>query len=332
MGDVAMLVPLIERLHKQYPEVKISLLTKGFFTNLFAHLAYVNCIEAKVNNEHKGILGLFQLSKELPKDIDAVADMHEVIRSKIIRSLLCIKGKKVANLNKRRAQKKALTALQPKNIQPLPSVFEAYNEVIAKLGFEVDLNIPIDSPKLSISKEILSQLGVNAISTATGFAPFAAHDPKVLPFDKSKELIKLLDAELNQEILLFGGGAKEIEALEKLAEGIPNAKVVAGKVNFPTELALIANLKLMISMDSGNGHLAAMFQKPVVSLWGATHPYAGFTPFNQPKENQFTPDLAKYPLLPTSIYGNKIIVGYEDCMHSISLEAVVKRIKELVFE
>ncbi|HBC05033.1 MAG TPA: ADP-heptose--LPS heptosyltransferase RfaF, partial [Aequorivita sp.] len=51
-----------------------------------------------------------------------------------------------------------------------------------------------------------------------------------------------------------------------------------GKLTFEEELALISNLDLMLSMDSGNGHLAAMYGVPVVTLWGVTHPYAGFVP------------------------------------------------------
>jgi hypothetical protein len=64
----------------------------------------------------------------------------------------------------------------------------------------------------------------------------------------------------------------------------------------------------------------------VVTLWGATHPYAGFKPFNQPLENCLTADREKYPLLPTSVYGNKTVAGYEDAMRIIPVDAVVAKI------
>ena len=82
----------------------------------------------------------------------------------------------------------------------------------------------------------------------------------------------------------------------------------------------------MISIDSGNGHLAAIFQIPVITLWGATHPFAGFTPFEQPIENQLLPDLVQFPYLPTSIYGNKIFKGYENVMRSIKPKEVLEKI------
>ena len=99
---------------------------------------------------------------------------------------------------------------------------------------------------------------------------------------------------------------------------------MAGKLSFKEELRLISQLDLMLSMDSGNGHLAAVYGVPVVTIWGNTHPSAGFAPFRQPESNSITPDRIKYPLIPTSIYGKKIVEGYEDCMASISPDQVMK--------
>ena len=330
MGDVAMLVPVVERLHHTYPQLKISLLTKPLFCHLFAHLHYVNCIKAEVQHQHKGILGLYQLTQQLPADIDVVADMHEVLRSKVIRTLLRCKGKKIAQIDKNRKQKKQLTALQTKVIKPLPTVFEAYANVLEKLQLPIDLTAKVAPKNIAFPSKVVQALNIQHLNSAIGFAPFAAHQPKILPLEKSRQLLIQLQENLNREVLLFGGGEKEIEQLKTLAEGLNKVIVVVGKIQFSEELALIAHLSLMISMDSGNGHLAAMFQKPVLSIWGATHPYAGFTPFLQPFENQFTPDLQQYPLLPTSIYGNKQVEGYENAMESISIEAIVKRATEIL--
>lgn len=330
MGDVAMLVPVVERLHAAYPKLSISVVTKPFFTSLFSHLPYVNCIGAEVKGKHKGLLGLYKLANELPPNIDVVADMHEVLRSKFLRSLLRWKAKKVAVIDKLRNQKKQLTALQPKDIQPLPSVFEAYAKVLSVLQLPIQLSSEVKPTSIKQNPEVLKKLGIQNEFTRVGFAPFAAHQPKVLGVEKSKELIECVSNKSNTNLLLFGGGTNEIEQLNKLAEGKKQVYVVAGKLSFKEELSIIASLDLMISMDSGNGHLAAMFGKPVITIWGATHPYAGFTPFNQPEENQFTPDLAKFPFLPTSIYGNKMVEGYENAMQSISISAICNRALEII--
>ena len=82
----------------------------------------------------------------------------------------------------------------------------------------------------------------------------------------------------------------------------------------------------MLSMDSGNSHIAAMLGVKVITLWGATHPYAGFKPFNQPDAFCLTSDRNKFPLLPTSIYGNKKVPGYEAAMRTILPSQVFEKI------
>ena len=127
--------------------------------------------------------------------------------------------------------------------------------------------------------------------------------------------------------MLFGGGKKEIEILNTLSSDKENVINMAGKIKFPQELQLISNLDVMLSMDSGNAHIAAMFGVKVITLWGATHPYAGFSPFNQPLENALVSDRNLYPKLPTSVYGNKKVEGYEDAMRTISVEKIVSSIQ-----
>jgi hypothetical protein len=68
-----------------------------------------------------------------------------------------------------------------------------------------------------------------------------------------------------------------------------------------------------------------MFGIPVISLWGVTHPYAGFVPFGQPNSNQLVSNRGEFPLIPTSIYGNKFPKGYENAMQSIPVSLVVEK-------
>jgi len=101
---------------------------------------------------------------------------------------------------------------------------------------------------------------------------------------------------------------------------------LAGQTSLKEELAIISNLNVMLSMDSGNAHIAAMLGVKVITLWGATHPFAGFQPFHQPDDFCLTSDRKQYPFLPTSVYGNKKVAGYENAMRSISVENVVGKI------
>ena len=93
------------------------------------------------------------------------------------------------------------------------------------------------------------------------------------------------------------------------------------------ELDVISNLDMMLSMDSGNSQLAAMLGVKVVTIWGATHPYAGFAPFNQPEDYALLADRKQFPLIPTSIYGNKYPESYREASRSISPETIIDKIE-----
>lgn len=327
MGDVAMTVPVLRAFSLQYPQVKITVVSRPFFKPFFRDIPNLDFYPIDVNEKHKGIIGLVRLYNDLKKlNIDAVADLHNVLRSKVIRGLFAVSGKKVAFTDKGRNEKKALIRAKNKVFAPVKSMFERHFDTLEKLGFPLNVDNPTFPDKSNLSTDILKITGEKN-QKWIGIAPFAQYDSKVYPQDFMQEVVNEL-AKKNCKLFLFGGGKKEIEKLNQLKGELGNVIVVAGKLKLPEELDLISNLDLMLSMDSGNAHIAAMLGISVITLWGATHPYAGFVPFNQPLENCITADRKQYPLLPTSIYGNKKIEGYEDAMRSIKPLAVVEKIKK----
>ncbi|MEH6764196.1 MAG: glycosyltransferase family 9 protein [Aequorivita antarctica] len=329
MGDVAMTVPVIRVLAQTYPELKITVLSRPFFKPFFGGIPNLDFLEADVYGEHKRF-GLIKLAKEAKGlEIDAVADLHNVIRSKIITKYLKFKGLKAATIDKGRTEKKRLISSKRENISQLKTTHQRYADVFEKLGFPIDLEKHIAPPKKKLSPKLNGLLGIES-KKLIGIAPFAAYQSKMYPLSLMADLIRDLDETDKYRIFLFGGGKKEIQLLKKLENPFANVTNVAGKLTFEEELALISNLDLMLSMDSGNGHLAAMYGAPVVTLWGVTHPFAGFVPFNQPESNQLMADRKKFPLIPTSIYGNKFPSGYEEAMKTIAPETVVQKVRELL--
>ncbi len=329
MGDVAMTVPVLRVLSKTYPEVKITVLSRPFFKPFFEGIPNLDFLEADVYGEHKR-LGLIKLAKETKAlGIDAVADLHNVLRSKIVSQFLKFKGVKTATIDKGRAEKKALVTAGGKNIKQLKTTHQRYADVFEKLGYPLDLQKFTSPDRKRLPPKLIGLIGVEP-KKLLGIAPFAAHTSKMYPLSLMAEVIRELDRTDKYRIFLFGGGKKEVEQLKKLENPFANAVNVAGKLNFEEELALISNLDLMLSMDSGNGHLAAMLGIPVITLWGVTHPYAGFVPFNQPENNQLIADREKYPLIPTSIYGNKFPNAYDEAIKTIAPETVVSKIREVI--
>ncbi|GGG36410.1 heptosyltransferase [Bizionia arctica] len=321
MGDVAMTVPVLKAFSTQYPEVKLTVLTREFFTPFFRDLENVTVFPADLKGTHKGIFGLYKLSKELNKlKIDAVADLHNVLRTKILKVFLF--GKPFFQIDKGREEKKALVSGQ--NFQQLKTTHQRYADVFKKLGFPLDLSNPKFAKQVELESKLHSLIGTDS-KKRIGIAPFAAHESKMYPLDLMEKVIDSLSK--THKILLFGGGKKEVEILNGLQNKYENVINLAGKLSLTEELDVISNLDVMLSMDSGNGHLAAMLGVKVITIWGVTHPFAGFAPFNQPEDFALISNREQFPLIPTSIYGNTFPEGYEEASRSISPETVVEKIK-----
>jgi ADP-heptose:LPS heptosyltransferase len=330
MGDVAMTVPVLRAFVNQFPEVKITVVSRPFFKPFFEGIPNLSFFVFDEKERHKGFLGLLRLFQDLKVlKIDAFADLHNVLRSKVVRTLFALSGKKIASVDKGREEKKALTRPDNKIFKPLTTMFARHVKVFEELGFSVDLSNPIFPTKEILDNEIIGIIGENN-QKLIGIAPFAQYDSKVYPLDLMQQVINQLASIKTQKILLFGGGKKEIELLNSLSKDKENVIVVAGKIKFPQELQLISNLDVMLSMDSGNAHIAAMLGVKVITLWGATHPFSGFSPFNQPFENALVSDRKLFSKLPTSVYGNKIVEGYEDAMRTITVEKVVSKIQSVL--
>jgi len=326
MGDVAMTVPVIRALVSQYPNVKVTVVSRPFFEPFFEDMERVHFFGADLNNRHKGFAGIYRLFQDLKKlDIRYVADFHDVLRSKILRSFFKFSGARIAFTDKGRAEKKALTRSKNKVFLPLKTMVERHADTLQKLGFRIDLSHPGFPSKHGLPDSLSAITGIKGYQKWIGIAPFAQHPTKVYPTDLMKDLIVKLASDPNYKLFLFGG-KDEIPQLTEMQQRLPNVQIMAGTVPFREELQLIRHLDVMLSMDSGNAHIAAMYGVSVISLWGHTHPYAGFAPFHQPSENAFTADRSQYPLIPTSVYGNKEVPGYEDAMRTITPESVIERI------
>ena len=330
MGDVAMIVPVLKVFNKTYPEIHLTVLSRTFFKPLFEDLKNITFLEAALEDKHKGIIGLIRLYKKIKSlNIDAVADLHNVIRSNILSKLLKFYGKKVSTLDKGRKEKKSLTRKNNKTLRQLKSTHLRYADVFESFGCPINL-----SSFESFSKRKIDSEKINIVFSKTkkivGIAPFAAYKSKMYPLKLMEEVITHLKNNKELQIVLIGGGQNEIEKLNLLTKKYPDLINIAGKYKFKDELALISNLDLMVSMDSSNGHLAAIYGVPVITLWGVTHPFLGFAPFGQQYNSSLIVDTEKFPLIPTSVYGNKYPENYEDAMKTIAPLDIVNKVLTLI--
>jgi ADP-heptose:LPS heptosyltransferase len=324
MGDVAMSVPILRAFTEQYPEIKITVLTRAVFAPLFRDLKHTQVFPANVDGNHKGIFGLYKLSKSLKGlKIDAIADLHNVLRTKILKMFFF--GTSFIQIDKGRAEKKALTS--GKVFKQLRTTHQRYADVFKQLGYPLDLSNPKFPKPYGLSDKIF-EIANKDTQRWIGIAPFAAYASKMYPLDLMEQVIETLSKK--RKIILFGGGDNEVKILSVLENKFENVFSVAGKLSLDEELDLISNLDLMLSMDSANGHIAAILGVKVVTIWGVTHPYAGFTAFNQPGDYALLSDRDQFPLIPTSVYGNTYPVEYTEVSRIISPENVINKIESIL--
>lgn len=324
MGDVAMTVPVLKALTSQYPEIKLTVLTKTFFKPLFRDIANVSVFEADIKGNHKGIYGLYKLSKSLKNTgFNSVADLHNVLRSNILKFFFF--GKKVVQIDKGRAEKKALVSGQL--FEQLKTTHQRYADVFERLGYPIDLSNPVFPKPSKLNNKSIQLIG-DDLKPCIGIAPFAAFKGKAYPLSQMQIVIETLSKDY--KVLLFGAKGNEANQLQTIANKNDNVINLAGQLSLNDELDVISNLKLMISMDSGNAHLAAMQGVKVLTIWGVTHPFAGFYPFHQDESNAVLADRTKFSKIPTSVYGNSIPEGYEDVFNTISPEILLSKVKTIL--
>jgi ADP-heptose:LPS heptosyltransferase len=304
LGDVAMTIPVITSLARQYPQLEITLMSKPFIKPLFVGMPpnfHFREIDIK---EYRGLLGLIRLFRELKdENYDIIADLHDVLRTKILRFLFRVTGKRVFYIDKGRKEKRALTRKNNKILKQLPSSFSRYENVFLLLGYPVKTTFhSIYGEGKGETNLFAPVIGIPDSKKWIGLAPFAAHRGKRLPEEITKALLLELSKFSNWRIFLFGGGGEERKLLEDWARLYDNIESVAGKFKLNEELALMSHLSTMISMDSANMHLASLTGVPVISIWGATHPFAGFMGWGQTTANAIQIELA---CRPCSIFGNK---------------------------
>ena len=301
-----MTVPVFREFLAQNPDVQVVMVSRSQFKDLFDNIP--NLIFKGIDFEdYKGFLGLRKLGKTLLKEFkpDYIADLHDVIRTKTLDLFFIKNGFKVFKINKGKEEKEKLTDIWNLDKTPLRLTCERYADVFRAMNFRLELShrFPDNNQKSGI-----------------GIAPFAQHKGKMLPLEKTFEVAKILAT--RHKLYFFGGGKSEINILDSWADQIPNTENLAGKLSLKEELQKIAELEVMISMDSANMHLASLVGTRCISVWGSTHPYAGFLGYGQ-SENDIV-QVKDLTCRPCSVFGDKACYrGDWACLEEIDIQKII---------
>lgn len=324
MGDVAMTVPVVAAVRRAYPQMRITVITRPFFRPFFADVEGVEFVDLDLKGRHKGVAGIRLLADELAeRGVDAVADLHGVLRSHLLRSFMSLKGCKTARIRKGRVAKRQLIRQGYQNSEQLRTSIERYFEVMHRLGLTPD-KVENWTPSLRQVPQPIQPYAPKK-GVWIGVSPFAMHQGKAYPLELMAKAVEKMAPEAEQ-IFVFGGGAKEKELAAGMEQIADNVHSVVGIMSLVEEMDLMANLDVMVAMDSSAMHMSSLVGTNVVSIWGATHPYAGFYGFGQSPEWALQ---AEMECRPCSVFGNKPCKwGDYRCMTAITPETVARKALE----
>jgi len=325
IGDVAMTIPVLYAAAKANPNDSFTVVTQTFMTQLFVNQpSNVHVLGVDTKGSEKRLGGFLRFAFRLAgQPYDIALDLHNVIRSRILDLMFRLKGKRVFRIDKQRKQRKQITRKPPKTIAPLRSTTDSYAEVFHQAGFcfEDTFTSLLDGWHNESSSVFGEKKG-----RWIGFAPFAKHAGKVYPIDEMERVIEYFAKQPATTLFFFGGGGYEEAVLSQWEYQYPNTCCVAGRYNLVQELELISRMDLLVSMDSANMHFASLAGTKVISIWGATHPYAGFYGYKQCENLAIQAEL---PCRPCSIYGNKRCYrGDWACLHAITPDSIIAKIEQ----
>lgn len=331
-GDVAMLVPAVYSVAARYPQDRFIVLTRKAFVPLFENLGFNVAVRVFDPYKHGGALGLLRLTNSLMSSgYSHVADVHDVLRTKIIRSFFKLQFKKVAYIDKGRAEKEKM--ISSKQTRPsLHPMVDRYMDVFAKLGYPAEMSFTNFFEFRDRSLYLLrSVVGIEEKKGKwIGIAPFAKHKGKVYPIKKMEKVIQTLAQNTDYRIFLFGLGNDESSTIRQWISNYDNIIDISGKLTLESELLLISYLDVMISMDSANMHLASLVEVPVVSIWGATHPSLGFYGYKQDPDNAIQIDL---DCRPCSTFGDlPCSRGDYACLNNIKESSIIDKVEEILLK
>lgn len=329
MGDVTLTTPVLIGMRKQYPDIELVLLTRSAYKPFFASIDGLRFFFPDFKNQHKGLSGLKRLYKEINDQakIDMVVDLHDVLRSKILRSFFRLSGVTISVIDKGRPEKKS--AIRGVSKARLKHSVERYCDAFYRAGLPVT---PSDGPWIIPSSEAAKKAGIMMDTPGVmniGVAPFAKHRLKMWPEENMVRLLELISEKHKVKFWLFGG-VEESGRLDMFQAKIPGSFNTIGKFNLDEELALMSKLDMMIAMDSSNMHMAALTGVKVISIWGGTDPLCGFGAWMQPENFSISIPGDELTCRPCTVYGKgECRRGDLACLVWLTPEIVYQKLDKL---
>jgi len=317
IGDIVLTTPVVRCLKKQVLTAEVHYLTKSSYRSIIEPNPYIDKAHY-LDNDLDAVME--ELKQE---DFDYVIDLHHNLRTLKVKKAL---RKKSFSFHKLNIEKWLLTALKINNL-PEIHIVDRYLNTLHSFGIRndragLDYFIP-DSERVK-ETDIPTSHHAGYIAVAIG----AALNTKKMPMHK----LATLCAGINHPTILLGG--KEDAANGALiAESDPHKIYNAcGKFSINESADIVRRSKFIITHDTGLMHIAAAFNKPMISIWGNTVPEFGMTAYYSNKNITDTRfEIRDLNCRPCSKIGyNKCPRGHFKCMEKISEEEIIAKTEQLL--
>ena len=333
LGDIAMTIPTVYNACRAWPDRQFYFLTRPHPSALFINAPDNLTVIGVDLDQYKGIGGMRRLAEMLREryGIDYFIDLHDVLRTQLLRLFFALRGIGSKVIDKGRKEKARLTRRKNKLLLPLTSTTERYDDTFRRAGLTA-----ADSFTSIFSSSPDSKGDPAAFAAVTApkkedehwlaIAPFAKHKGKIYPMQLLEEVVRHFNSRPGEKIFIFGFGKNEEKEIEALAAKYPAVVNMAkARLGIPAELSLLSHCDAMLSMDSFNMHLASLVGLPTVSVWGATHPYIGFLGRGQNREDTVQLDMT---CRPCSVFGDKpCFRGDYHCLWGINPSIIVRKLQ-----
>jgi|1048.fasta_scaffold01745_3 ADP-heptose:LPS heptosyltransferase len=332
IGDIVLTTPVV-RCVAQQKNAEVFYVTKASFADIPAAHPMVSRVFAFGKPSGKTLFPeKIQYTDTIPElarllkhlSVDVVIDLHNNLRSHLLRLLL---GVRAYGFNKLNFEKWLKVTF---GIDRLPQkhIVDRYLEAAAPIGVQsdqkgLDFSIP-DHISLNTPKILEVEFGLKPEDPFVALVIGATHFTKRLPTEKLIELCN----ELRLPVLLIGGPAESNTAAQVVKASVGTVKNACGKWNLFQSAAIVQEAKAVITHDTGMMHIAAALDKPIISIWGSTIPEFGMYPYYaQGKDQNSSVEVKGLPCRPCSKIGHAACPkGHFKCMNLQSVDYIAAQL------
>jgi heptosyltransferase I len=325
LGDVLMLVPLIRRLQKSIPDVKITWVISKPAFYLVEGMDGVSFI---LIDKPKGLKDYWQFRKQVKdRHFDVLLATQASLRANLLYPL--IKAKRKIGYDKARA-KDAHTWFVKEQISPgQDHTLEGFLKFAVPLGIKEDSvswDMPVQAEDYQWAKQYIDPKRKTLLIN-----PAASKAERSWVISRYIELIHEVQSRWQLQVILTGGPTPyDKEVTEKIEKETNDVLNLAGKSKPKQLLALIDLADIMLCPDTGPAHMAAAMDTKVVALHAVTNPdISGPYTYRQLAVNYYPQAVEKILKIPLSQSWGKQVHD-EKAMQLIPVEAVLERLTEII--